>query len=231
MIHGFPQAAARAIEQARQNDGPFHSLADFSRRTRLNRATVTRLAEADAFSSLQQDRRGALWQALAHEQQQKPMPLFDSLAAEDDAPVPLPELSPQEEVFADYQTSGLSLRAHPISFYREQLDQLNAVPSCQLKHLQHRRRVCVAGLVILRQRPSTAKGITFVTLEDETGTANLVVHQGTWERFYRVARRSPAWLAFGHVERKDDVIHVVVQRLEDLSSRLTELGVRSRDFR
>jgi error-prone DNA polymerase len=127
-------------------------------------------------------------------------------------------------VFADYQTAGLSLRAHPISFYREQLDRLNAVPSSQLKHLQHRRRVCVAGLVILRQRPSTAKGITFVTLEDETGTANLVVHQGTWERFYRIARRSPAWLAFGHVERKNEIIHVVVQRLEDLPTRLAELG-------
>ncbi len=231
MIHGLRQAVAMNIEQARHADGPFHSLEDFTRRTKLNRATVKRLAEADAFLSLQRDRRSALWEALAQEQQQKPMPLFESLEAEDDQPVPLPTLSPQEEVFADYQTSGLSLRAHPISFYREQLNELNAVPSAHLTHLQHRRRVCVAGLVILRQRPSTAKGITFVTLEDETGTANLVVHQATWERFYRIARRSPAWLVDGHVERKDEVIHVVVQRLEDLSARLAELGVRSRDFR
>jgi error-prone DNA polymerase len=231
MIHGLRQAAAMNIAQARHADGPFHSLEDFTRRTKLNRATVKRLAEADAFLSLQRDRRSALWEALAQEQQQKPMPLFEALEAEDEQPVLLPTLSPQEEVFADYQTSGLSLRAHPISFYREQLNQLNVVPSAHLTYLQHRRRVCVAGLVILRQRPSTAKGITFVTLEDETGTANLVVHQGTWERFYRIARRSPAWLAHGHVERKGEIIHVVVQRLEDLSARLAELGVRSRDFR
>jgi error-prone DNA polymerase len=231
MIHGLRETAAVAIEQARHENGPFHSLEDFTRRTQLNRATVKRLAEADAFLSLQRDRRSALWEALAQEQQQKTMPLFDTLQAEDEQPVPLPALSPQEEVFADYQTAGLSLRAHPLSFYRQQLDQLNAVSASRLQHFQDRRRVCVAGLVILRQRPSTAKGITFVTLEDETGTANLVVHQGTWQRFYRIARRSAAWLAYGHVERKNEVIHVVVRRLEDLSTRLAELGIRSRDFR
>jgi error-prone DNA polymerase len=91
--------------------------------------------------------------------------------------------------------------------------------------------VKVAGLVLLRQRPSTAKGITFVTLEDETGTANLIVHQRTWERFYDVARRSPAWLATGRLECKESVIHVIVSRIEDLSARLGELRTASRDFR
>ncbi len=231
LIHGLPQSAAAVIEQTRSADGTFHSLEDFTRRTKLNRATVKRLAEADAFLSLQRDRRSALWEALAQERRQQAMPLFETLEAQDDQPVPLPALNPEEEVFADYQTSGLSLRAHPLSFYREQLDQLNAVSAARLTHLQHRRRVCVAGLVILRQRPSTAKGITFVTLEDETGTVNLVVHQATWQRFYPIARRSPAWLAFGHVERKGEVIHVIVQRLEDLSTQLRGLGTRSRDFR
>jgi error-prone DNA polymerase len=93
----------------------------------------------------------------------------------------------------------------------------------------------VAGLVLLRQRPGTAKGITFVTLEDETGTVNLVVHQHTWDRYYRVARRAPAWIAHGHVqttaENAAPVIHVVVRRLEALAEGLGALEVKSRDFR
>jgi error-prone DNA polymerase len=92
----------------------------------------------------------------------------------------------------------------------------------------------VAGLVLLRQRPGTAKGITFVTLEDETGTVNLVVHQQTWDRYYRIARRAPAWIAHGHVQTSGGttpVIHVVVDRLESLGERLHALAVKSRDFR
>jgi error-prone DNA polymerase len=91
--------------------------------------------------------------------------------------------------------------------------------------------VRVAGLVLLRQRPSTARGITFVTLEDETGAANLIVHPRTWEEYYPIARRSPAWLATGRLECKDSVIHVIVSRIEDLSSRLGALRLESRDFR
>ena len=89
----------------------------------------------------------------------------------------------------------------------------------------------VAGIVLVRQRPSTAKGITFVTLEDETGTANLVVRQQVWDRHYQVARRSGAWIATGQLERKYGVIHVVVTRLEDMNGRLKELRSQSRDFR
>ena len=92
-------------------------------------------------------------------------------------------------------------------------------------------RVQVAGLVLLRQRPSTAKGITFVMLEDETGTANLVVHQKTWDAFRHITRHSPAWIAHGRLECKDTVIHVVVQSLEDLSTTLAALRIKSRDFR
>ena len=92
----------------------------------------------------------------------------------------------------------------------------------------------VAGIVLLRQRPGTANGITFVTIEDETGTVNLVVHQQTWERFYAVARRSSGYFVQGKLERKGQIIHVIVERLEDLSTRLREMGelnTKSRDFR
>ncbi len=89
----------------------------------------------------------------------------------------------------------------------------------------------MAGLVLLRQRPSTAQGITFVTLEDETGTVNLVVHRGTWERFYQVARHASAMVADGRLQRKHGVVHVVAERLEDLSESLGQLDSASRDFR
>jgi error-prone DNA polymerase len=248
LISGLSRRDADVIEGERAA-GPFASLDDFAARTKLSRAVISRLAEADAFGSLGRSRREALWEALGQEQRHRPMPLFD--VATGGSPVSavatggsrveeqyrraactyLPAMTPQEEVFADYRTAGLSLKAHPISFYRAELDALNIVPTGRLKDLHHNRPVRVAGIVILRQRPSTAKGITFVTLEDETGIANLVVHQNTWDRFYTVARRASGWLVTGRLEKKDGVIHVVVSRLEDLSQKLQGLEARSRDFR
>ena len=147
----------------------------------------------------------------------------------------LPPMPLYEEVVADYRTAGLSLRAHPISFYRDQLDRLGITPARQLVELKNDAPVRVAGLVLLRQRPGTAKGITFVTLEDETGSMNLVVHQHTWDRYYRIARRAPAWIAHGHIQTTTEsfapVIHVVVARLEALTEQLQRLDVKSRDFR
>jgi error-prone DNA polymerase len=148
---------------------------------------------------------------------------------------PLPAMQLYEEVVADYRTAGLSLRAHPISFYRDQLERLGITPARQLMELKNDAPVRVAGLVLLRQRPGTAKGITFVTLEDETGTVNLVVHQHTWDRYYRIARRAPAWIVHGHIQTTTEsfapVIHVVVARLEALAEQLRRLDVKARDFR
>jgi error-prone DNA polymerase len=151
--------------------------------------------------------------------------------ADDEPAVDLPDLAPVEQVFADYRATGLSLKGHPIGFCRGDLDRLRVTAAAQLAGLPHGRHVAVAGIVLVRQRPSTAKGITFVTLEDETGVANLVVHQKTWERFYTVARRSPAWIARGVLESKFGVIHVVVRRLDDLSAAVGGVATKSRDFR
>ena len=118
-----------------------------------------------------------------------------------------------------------------MEFYRQQLEQLGVTPAERLCSVPNNRKVCVAGLVLLRQRPSTAKGITFVTLEDETGTSNLVIRQAIWQRFYRTASHATALVAHGKCECKGSVIHVVVHRLEDLSERLCDLKTRSRDFR
>ncbi len=168
LVLGLSEDHGRRICEARR-DGPFTSLADFARRTGLGQATISRLAEADAFGSLELNRRTALWQALAQEKKSRPLPLLDGLADADDPLVDLPQMTPQEEVVADYQTSGLTLRAHPISFQRETLNTWGIVPAAELERLTNDRYVRVAGLVLVRQRPGTAKGITFVTLEDETG--------------------------------------------------------------
>jgi error-prone DNA polymerase len=234
LIRGFAQADARQIELVR-GERPFQSLRELARRTGLGRAVIVRLSQADAFASLGRSRRQALWEALAQpvnsRQNSQRMPLFAGPIDDDDPLVCLPQQASIDQVFADYNTTGLSLKAHPVSFYRLQLDHWKIIPANQLAEHTHHQRVRVAGLVLLRQRPSTAKGITFVTLEDETGTINLIVRQQVWDRYHAIARRSPAWIATGQLQNRQSIIHVVVSRLEDLASRLRELQVRSRDFR
>ncbi len=158
--------------------------------------------------------------------------LFAATGADGDETLPesLKPMEKIEEVYADYQTTGLSLRAHPVSFVREQLKHMRVTPAHDLKHLTDGKFVRVAGLVILRQRPGTAKGITFVTLEDETGSMNLVIKPQIWEKFYKPARRSNAWLVHGVLENREGIVHVVVGRLEDLSAQVGGLVVKSRDF-
>jgi error-prone DNA polymerase len=228
VLNGIPSAAVEKIEAARQA-GLFSSLDDFVRRTRLSQAVVAKLAEADAFGSLQMDRRAALWRALGQERRPLEMPLLVNLCEEEPAAT-LPAMPMLEQVFADYRTAGLSLKGHPIGFFRQQLNELRITPCGDLEKIRHGRHLRIGGLVLLRQRPGTARGITFATIEDETGLANLVVRPEIWQRYYAVARRSPAWIAHGRLEKKDSVIHLVVSRLEDLSAMLGDLKTRSRDF-
>jgi error-prone DNA polymerase len=226
MVSGLGQAAAEAVVQARA-EVPFASFDDFVRRTGVKSASLKALARADAFATVPLGRRAALWQSLPV---RKPVPLFDGVDAAE-PPAPLPPEAPLEEVLADYGATGLSLRHHPVSFFRTQLDRLGVVPAVRLSSLTPDCRLKVAGIVLLRQRPSTANGITFVTLEDETGMVNLIVRQQVWDRYRRVARTSVALLAHGRLQREAEVIHVLVTRLEDFSEPLEDLNNRSRDFR
>jgi len=229
MVRGLPQAAAEAIVQARTSK--FQSITDLTARSKITRAVVQQLTEADAFGSLQLDRRTALWQALDQASEVEELPLFAD-APNDDSPAPaLPQLTPQEEVFADYRAAGLTLRQHPMSFCRRELDDLGITTAAQLQGCKNNRPVKVAGLVLMRQRPSTAKGITFVTLEDETGTSNLIVHAKTWQRFDLTARRAAALIARGKLERQNGAVHVIVGHLEDMTERIEQLHHQSRDFR
>jgi len=230
MLHGLPRTVADVIVRARETGGVYPSFQQFVRRTALGRAVLVRLAEGDVFQSLGLDRRQARWHAMEQEPGRQDRPLLASMEAEALDAVNLPVMSGEAEVMADYQATGLSLKSHPIAFYRDQLQRRDVVVAEKLRHLQNGRRVAVAGLVLLRQRPSTAKGITFVTLEDETGTINLVVHQAVWQRYYQIARRAPAWFARGRLESKNQIIHVVVQHLEDFSTSIADCPTHARDF-
>jgi error-prone DNA polymerase len=223
-VKGLSASAAERVVCERRA-GLFTSYGDFVARTGLSAAVLSRLAAADAFRSLALSRRPALWMSLA---MTPPEPLLAALP--DEAPPPLPRLSPAEEVIHDYHAQGLSLRGHPLAPLRPFLEKDRVVPASALESVEPDRRYRVAGLVLLRQRPGTAKGVTFMTLEDETGNVNLIVWPQVWQRYRRVARQARALIATGLLQRQEGVIHVIVDRLEDLTMRLPDLGHVSRDF-
>ncbi len=230
LLHGFPAEATDEIMRARRQVGRFASFEQFAATTQLSRALLRQLAHADAFKSLGINRRDALWNALPDRQS---MPLFETgtrvSSEETDPELHAPTL--EENVVQDYATAGLSLRPHPVSFLREQLNTLRILPAEELATHLPDRRVKVAGLVLMRQRPATAAGVTFMTLEDETGIANLVIFPNLWQRFRKTARFATALIATGRLQREGDIIHVVCDRLDDASEFLTNLKSRSRDFR
>lgn len=226
MIRGLAQEHGETLV-ARRGQIPFQSFEELARRTQLSSAVLKHLARADAFQSLDLNRRAALWHALPDQRQ---APLWQ--AAEFPEPrAPLPSMSPCEEVVADYRTSGLSLRGHPFQFLRPRVESLELVPAEQLGTLPPGRRYRVAGLVLLRQRPGTAKGITFVTLEDETGPVNLIVRPEVWLRCRRAAETATIMLVQGRLQRQNEVIHILAEKIEDLSLYLDPLPSAARNFR
>ena len=232
MIRGLPAEVGRQIYAVRHQQGAFRDVSDFTRRTQLGQATVALLAEAAALESLTGNRRAAYWQALAQDRHQTDLHLLQAAGVDTDDQLPeiLTPMQTIEEVYADYQATGLSLRAHPMSFVRDQLQRMRVTTSDQLRHTAHQKFVRIAGLVLMRQRPGTAKGITFVTLEDEFGSVNCVIRPDVWDRHYNVARMSNAWLVTGVLENREGVIHVLVGTIADLTRQVDGLTVRSRDF-
>ena len=233
MIRGLRAEDADRIVAAKATGVAFQDQTDLVRRAGLTQASLTILADAGALESLSGDRRAAYWQSLAQERTQVAMPLFDACGLEQDEPIPesLVRMSPLEEVYSDYATTGLSLKGHPIDFYREQLAELRVTTASELEQQPNGRFVRVAGLILLRQRPGTAKGITFVTMEDETGSINLVIRPETWKHYYMLCKQSNAWLVHGILENRQGVIHVLVGRVEDLQTIIRPIDIRSRDFR
>jgi error-prone DNA polymerase len=205
------------------------------RRAGVPVAALTRLAEADAYGSLHLNRRDALWaiKGLSAE----PLPLFAAADARENQLSPeiaedavtLTPMSEARNVVEDYRSRGLSLRRHPVSFMRDDLARNGAVPCSALRTMRDGRRVTVAGLVLVRQKPGSAKGVMFITIEDETEVANLVIWPSLFERQRRLILSAGMMAVRGKVQRDGDVIHVVADKLTDLSDLLRRVGDRLDD--
>ena len=225
MISGLSQSVADTIIRIRELR-PFESFDEFRIRTRLKSSALSRLSRADAFSSLNMSRRPALWNSLPDQQHQ---PLLDRKPDQEQLPS-LPQMSDFTQIVADYRATGLSLKGHPLQAFRPQLQDCGVIPANSLTHHEPNRRVRVAGIVLNRQHPGTARGVTFMTLEDETGTANLIVHPDVWSRFRTTARTATALIARGTLQAESEVIHIIVDDLQNLSAPLAGTRFPSRDF-
>lgn len=234
MVRGLREVDARAIAGIVRARGPFASIVDLWRAVEIPTVALQRLAQADAFGSMQLDRRQALW--TVQSLRGRPLPLFDApwRASElQECNDSLPPASPPQEVVRDYRAVGLSLKAHPISFMREALNRRRILTAAQIRDescCPHGQWAAVAGMVLFRQRPGTAKGVMFMTLEDETGRADLIVRPHVYRQYATAALYGRAIIARGRVERDGRVVHVLVHGVEDLSADLRSLPMMSRDF-
>ena len=225
---GRPKAEdwAERIVAARERR-PFTTLEDFARDTALPKATLILLADADAFRSIGLDRRAALW-AVRRLPDDVPLPLFEIAAAReqpDEKAQPLPDMPLPEQVVADYQTIRLSLKGHPMEFLRPMFAKEGVIACDGVCHDKDRRHVRCAGVVLVRQRPGSAKGVVFMTLEDETGIANIVVWPKVMERFRKEVMGARLILVEGYIQSSpEQVTHLVAQRLFDRSHDLTNLA-------
>jgi error-prone DNA polymerase len=261
LVRGLGESHARAIESAVVAHEAFGTIEALWRASGVPVSALVRLARADAFNSMGLTRREALWHI--HTLRDESLPLFDAgrsvqgtsasvslrsarTAERESATTPgspdsgetvvLPPMPPDRQVVHDYATLGLSLKAHPMSFLRERLN-MAGVQTCGILRSQdqwpHGRPIVIAGIVLCRQRPGTASGIVFMTIEDETGVANLIVRPKVWDAHRTAARHSVCILVRGHVERQGEVVHVVVGTIEPLNPRESsdpELPAMSRDF-
>ncbi len=194
----------------------------------LTDGILEKLADADAFRSIGFDRRKALWEVSTKEQRSSIFngPQFKNT---DDENVSLPQMPLSEHVIHDYAATSLSLKAHPVSFIREQLDRLYITPATSLISAKEGSIVKIAGLILVRQRPGTAKGICFVTIEDETGIANVVVFEKLFDKYRKEIIQSRLLMVEGQLQREGEVIHVIAKRCFDLSKMLNHLIGMSED--
>ncbi|MPQ68038.1 MULTISPECIES: error-prone DNA polymerase [unclassified Pseudomonas] len=227
MIRGFREEDARRIEVARKAGG-FEDIADLGERARLDTRAQELLADAGALQGLAGDRYQARWEVAGVEAQ---LGLFAGLSRQTETPVVLPCPSVGEDLQADYASLGTTLGPHPLALLRGQLQAMRCRSSRELLAVEHGRPVSIVGLVTGRQRPGTASGVTFVTLEDEFGNVNVVVWRDLAERQRQVLVGSQLLKVDGRLESEGDVRHVIAGRLSDLGSLLADITVRSRDFR
>jgi error-prone DNA polymerase len=236
---GFRQVKGlKQVEMARlvaRRGGGYADLADLRRRAEVSASALDRLARADAFASLTLDRRGAIWRAIGldrtgHEQGLPPLFAWaEGRAARPEPPVALPPMTLGQEVVEDYANLRLTLRCHPLALLRPWLAR-RVIEAARLAEIDDRSGVEVAGLVLVRQRPGTASGVIFVTIEDETGVANLVIWPAVFERFRRVVLGAQLMVVRGKVQKEGLVIHVVADTLIDRTDLLRRLAETDQAF-
>ena len=200
-------------------------------RAGLARADVGRLAAADALAALTGHRRRALWATLGLDADAPRSAPLIAAAPAPEVQLELPEPTEGQQIIADYAHTALTLRRHPLALLRQRLGALQLVPASAIAQGRDRQPIRTAGIVTCRQRPATAGGVTFVTLEDETGTINVVVWRSTAERYRRELLGATLLTVYGHIERAGPVIHVIAARLVDHSALLGGLAVGARNFR
>nr|WP_207202869.1 error-prone DNA polymerase [Pseudomonas sp. TH39(2020)] len=227
MIKGFREDDARRIETARSK-GAFIDVADLGERARLDARAQEQLADAGALRGLAGDRHRARWEVAGV---QKQLGLFAGLPSQEEGAVSLPKPTVGEDLLADYNSVGTTLGPHPLALLRGELKARRCRSSKELLEVEHGRPVSVAGLVTGRQRPGTASGVTFVTLEDEFGNVNVIVWRDLADRQRQVLVGSQLLKVDGRWEKEGEVRHLIAGRLSDLSPLLDGISVRSRDFR
>ncbi len=223
-IDGMRQEAALRLMDRR--DAPYANAAELKSRAALDAGSVRKLAAADAMRSMGIDRRQALWQTQALKDAPA-LPIFDHAETDASGPDPdvsLPKMPQTEHVVADYQTLRLSLKAHPMSFYRLSLQGQGFAATSELPKMRHGQRVSLAGLVLVRQKPGSAKGVCFITLEDEAGVANLVIWPNVFKSNRATIMSARLMVVHGQVQTDGRVIHVIADRIEDRSDRLARLS-------
>jgi error-prone DNA polymerase len=231
MVHGLSNADAAMIPIARVEQ-PYTSIEDLQRRARLPASALKHLAEADAFGSLRDDRRKALWtiEGLADDV----LPLFAAADEQDDTIQPeiieptvdLMPMTEGREVVEDYRSIGLTLRRHPVFFLRQKLTYRRILSCADLHRTRDGQRLTVAGLVLVRQRPGSAKGVTFMTIEDETDVANLVIWSSIFEKHRRLILSSGMIGCRGRLQSEGKVMHLIAEHFIDLSDLLRSVGDR-----
>ncbi|MDK4742649.1 error-prone DNA polymerase [Rhizobium sp. CNPSo 3464] len=237
MVYGLAQVDAARIIAARA-DQPFESVDDLWRRSGVPAASLVELAEADAFlPSLNLQRRDALWAIKAL--RDEPLPLFaaaaereqKTIAEQREPEVQLRQMTEGHNVIQDYSHTGLTLRQHPLAFLRRDLTARNIVTCQQAMSSRDGRWLMAAGFVLVRQKPGSAKGVMFLTVEDETGPANVVVWPTLFERRRRIVLGSSMMAINGRIQREGEVVHLVAQQLFDLTSDLSGLADRDEAFK
>ncbi len=220
-----PRRVGRRIEAAQHNRA-FTSIDDFITRTQLEDGTLTRLAEAGAFERFKKERRSALWHIRGFDRTTAPR-----LKLKDNEPrVRFEDLTQFETIGWDYDMTGHSTRGHPLSPFREELRAMGLPDAKTVTAMRNKQRVSYAGMVINRQRPGTAKGVVFMTLEDETGFVNIVIWKNVFKKHMVIAKTSSFLGVTGTLQSDGGVVHLVAQSLWDPTTKERPRRRRSRDF-